>query len=89
MSVIEMESKARELRELKMMKEELDAEITALEDILKSAMGTRETLICGEYKLTYQTVQSSRFDASAFRKAEPALAAAFTKPTSYRRFSVK
>ena len=39
MSAIEIQSKARELKELKVMKEELEAEIAAIEDILKAAMG--------------------------------------------------
>ena len=53
MSVIEIQSKARELKELKTMKEELEAEIAAIEDALKVAMGEQEELFCGEYKLTY------------------------------------
>ena len=35
MSAIEIQSKARELKELKTMKEELENEIAAIEDILK------------------------------------------------------
>ena len=38
MSTIEMQTKARELKELKVMKEELENEIAAIEDILKAAM---------------------------------------------------
>ena len=71
------------------MQEELAAEITAIEDALKAAMGEQEELVCGEYKLTYQTVTSSRFDSTRFKKDHAELAAAYTKATSYRRFSVR
>ena len=89
MSAIEIQSKARELKELKVMKEELEAEIAAIEDALKAAMGEKEEMFCGEYKLTYQTVSTSRFDSTLFKKEHADLAAAYTKSTTYRRFSVK
>ena len=89
MSTNEIQTKARELKELKLMQEELAAEISAIEDALKAAMGEREELVCGEYKLTYQTVTSSRFDSTRFKKDHAELAAAYTKATSYRRFSVR
>ena len=89
MSTNEIQTKARELKELKLMQEELAAEISAIEDALKAAMGEQEELVCGEYKLTYQTVTSSRFDSTRFKKDHAELAAAYTKATSYRRFSVK
>ena len=89
MSTNEIQSKARELKELKLMQEELAAEISAIEDALKAAMGEQEELVCGEYKLTYQTVTSSRFDSTRFKKDHADLAAAYTKATSYRRFSVR
>ena len=89
MSTIEMQTKARELKELKVMKEELETEIAAIEDILKAAMGEQEEMLCGEYKLTYQTVSTSRFDSTRFKKEHADLAAAYTKVSSYRRFSVR
>ena len=89
MSAIEIQSKARELKELKTMKEELENEIAAIEDALKAAMGEQEEMFCGEYKLTYQTVSTSRFDSTAFKKEHAELAAAYTKSTTYRRFSVR
>ena len=89
MSAIEIQNKARELKELKVMKDELEAEITAIEDILKAAMGEQEEMLCGEYKLTYQTVSTSRFDSSLFKKEHADLAAAYTKVSTYRRFSVR
>ena len=89
MSAIEIQSKARELKELKTMKEELEAEIAAIEEALKAVIGEKEELFCGEYKLTYQTVSTSRFDSVRFKKEHADLAAAYTKATTYRRFSVR
>jgi len=89
MSANEIHAKVRELKELKLMMEELSAEITAIEDALKAVMGEQEVLVCGEYKLTYQTITSSRFDSTRFKKEHADLAAAYTKASTYRRFSVR
>lgn len=89
MSANEIQSKARELKELKVMKDELEVEITAIEDALKAAMGEQEEMLCGEYKLTYQTVSTSRFDSARFRREHADLANAYTRATTYRRFCVR
>jgi len=88
MSIREMESKVRELRELKRMAEELSAEITAIEDELKAAVGDSEQVIVGEYKIIYKTVTTSRIDSTAFKKAHPDIAALYTVTNTYRRFQV-
>lgn len=88
MSTVEITGKVKELKELKRMAEELNAEIEAIEDTLKAIMGDSESLIAGEYKLTYKTVQSTRLDTTAFKKAHPDIAALYTKETSYRRFTI-
>ena len=89
MSANEIQSKARDLKELKVMKDELEAEIAAIEDALKTAMGEQEEMLCGEYKLTYQTVSTSRFDSARFRREHADLADAYTRATTYRRFCVR
>ena len=89
MSANEIQNKARELKELKVMKDELEVEITAIEDALKAAMGEQEEMLCGEYKLTYQTVSTSRFDSARFRREHADLADAYTRATTYRRFCVR
>ena len=88
MSAHELEAKARELKELKIMKEELAAEIAALEDAIKAHMGAVEALTVGAYKITWKPVTSARIDTSALKKALPGVAAAFTKKTTSRRFVV-
>ena len=78
MSINEIKAKAAELKELKTMQEELAAEISAIEDEIKQAMGDQEQIIAGGYKITWKAVTSSRFDSSAFKKANPELAAQYT-----------
>ena len=88
MSINEIKTKAAELKELKAMQEELAAEISAIEDEIKAAMGDQEQIIAGGYKITWKAVTSSRFESSAFKKANPELAAQYTKTTTTRRFTV-
>lgn len=90
MSTNELTSKVRELKELKAMAEELAAEITAIEDVLKAEMLARDTgeMTVDVYKVRWTKVTSSRFDTTAFKKAMPELAQQFTKQTHSRRFTV-
>ena len=86
----EIQAKARELRELKAMAEELTAEITAIEDTIKAELTARcvEEMTAGEYKIRWTTVTSNRFDSSTFKKVLPDLYSQYCKPTVSRRFSV-
>ena len=83
-----MEAQVHELMELRRMREELDAEITTLEDGIKAAMGQEETLVAGAYKVTWKPVTSSRFDTAKFRREHADLAAAYTTNTTTRRFCI-
>ena len=89
MSNPNMEAKVKELMELKRMKEELEAEITAMEDEIKSVMGDEETLLAGAFKVDWKTVISSRIDTTALKKALPEIAERFMKQTTTRRFCVR
>lgn len=88
MSISEIESKVRELRQLQILIEEAQAEAETIKDALKAHMGDSEELHAGEYKVTWKTVTSSRLDTTALRKAIPEVAAAFTRITTTRRFCV-
>ena len=89
MSDHNMEPKVKELLELKRMKEELENEITALEDEIKNRMGDEETLMAGAFKVTWTPYTTSRFDSARFKKDYADLAAAYTKTTTTRRFTVR
>ena len=88
MSDHNMEPKIKELMELKRMKEELEAEITTLEDEVKARMGDEETLLAGACKVSGKPYTASRFDSTRFKKDHAELAAAYTKTTTARRFSI-
>ena len=89
MSDHNMEPKVKELLELKRMKEELENEITALEDEIKNRMGEEETLLAGAFKVTWTPYTSTRFDSARFKQDHAELAAAYTKTTTARRFSIR
>ena len=89
MSNPNMESQIKELLELKRMREELDNEIQAAEDAIKQVMGDDETLLAGAFKVTWTPYTTSRFDSTNFKKDHAELAAAYTKTTTSRRFSVR
>lgn len=88
MSINEMESKIRELRQLQALIEEAQAEAEAIKDAIKTAMGDSEAIQAGEYKVTWKPVKSTRLDATALRKALPDVAERFTRTTTVRRFTV-
>ena len=90
MSTNEIITKVRELKELKAMAEELAAEITAIEDDIKTEMTARSTeeMTVDVYKIRWTKVLSNRFDTSAFKKAMPELAQQFTRQSESRRFSI-
>ena len=90
MSTSEITSKVRELKELKAMLEEIEAEIATIEDEIKAEMTARNTeeMSVDVYKVRWTKVTSSRFDTSAFKKTNAELYSQYTKQTETRRFSV-
>ncbi len=90
MSSNEISKALKELYELRAMRTELDDEITALEDKVKAEMAERgiTELEGAGHIAKYAEYTSMRFDASAFKKAQPELAAEFTKATTARRFTL-
>lgn len=88
MSIHELESKIRELRQLQTLIEEAEAEAEAIKDALKAYMGDSEELRAGEYRISWKTIKSTRIDTAALRKACPDVAQAFSRETTTRRFCV-
>lgn len=88
MSIIEIESKVRELRQLQALIEEAQAEAEAIKDAIKAAMGDSEAIQAGEYKITWKPVTSTRIDTTAIRKLFSEIAQQFTQKTETRRFCV-
>lgn len=85
-----MNEKVKELRELKRLAEELQAEIGGLQDAIKAEMTARDvdTLTGADWKVTWKPVTSTHLDTAALKKALPDVAQRFTKTTTTRRFCV-
>ena len=66
----------------------VEAEIDALQEAVKSFMGSDETMIAGAFRVSYKSVTSSRLDSAALRRELPDVAARYMKQTTTRRFSV-
>ena len=88
MSIHEIESKVRELRQLQALIEEAQAEAENIKDAIKAHMGDSEELRAGEYKVTWKAVTASRLDSKALKAALPEVVERFTKTTTTRRFCV-
>lgn len=80
----------QDIRELTRMKEELEAEITAAQDIIKAEMSAQQvdTLTGADFKITWKEVISSRIDTTALKKALPELCEQYTKQTTTKRFCI-
>lgn len=91
MSTQELCTAARDLKELRLMAEQLNAEIAALENSIKAHMEEHalDTLVTTDVKITWKQVTSSRIDTAALKKALPDVAAQYTKQTTSRRFCVQ
>ena len=70
MSANEMQIKVNELRELRRMAEELDAEITAIQDSIKAHMTAQgvDELNGNDYKITWKEITSTRIDTTALKR---------------------
>lgn len=88
MSINELDMKVKELRELRRMADELQAEIDAAQDDIKAHMDSQgvDTLAGTDWKVTWKPVTSSCMDTTALRKALPEIAERFMKSTTSRRF---
>lgn len=86
----ELTIKVRELKELKLMADELAAEITTLEDTIKAEMTARDTaeIVVGVFKVRWTPVVSQRFDSSAFKATHAELYKQYSRQVETRRFSI-
>lgn len=90
MSINEMDSKIKELRELRRMADELAAEMETIQDSIKGHMDAAgvDTINGTDWKVTYRAVTSSRIDTAALKKALPDVVERFSKTTTARRFCI-
>lgn len=68
--------------------EALSAEKDALSNRLKSLMKENEVGIAGRFKVSWKSVDSSRFDSTKFKADNPEMYGKYIKHSSYRRFGI-
>ena len=88
MSNTEMNGKIKELRELRRMADELNAEIEAITDSIKAEMSAKEVdeLAGSDWKVTWKLVKSRRFDSAAFKRTHAELYDQYCTESASRRF---
>ena len=91
MSTNELHAVIKELKEYKLLKEEAEARISELENIVKSEMRTQELdkPTVGEYRSSLATVTTNRIDSKALQEKVPDIYAAYLKASSYERLTVR
>ena len=89
MSTNELATKIREMKELQAMADELQNEITAIQNRVKAEMTTRdvEEMIVDVFKVRWMTYTTKRFDMMTFKAMHSELYAKDTKAIENRRFS--
>lgn len=90
-SMKKLTEKVHLLRELERQAEDIETQINILKDELKSEMDKRcvDELIGPDWKVTWKTVNSSRFDQKSFKESNPNLYESFVVVNSYKKFSVR
>lgn len=80
----------KDIRELKRMQDELQAEIEAAENQIKEEMKRLDTytMTGTDYKVTWNEVTSTRIDTKALKAELPEVCQRYTKTTTTRRFLV-
>lgn len=85
-----LDGKIKELRELKRMADELQAEIDSIQDAIKAEMTASavDTLSGSDWKVTWKEVVSSRIDTKKLKAELPEISAKYTKQTVSKRFTL-
>ena len=90
MTTAEMIKTIRDIKELQIMADELNAEIEALKDSVKAEMNAqgKDEMTVDCFKVRYTTVTTNRFDSKAFKATHAELYSQYTKPTTSKRFTI-
>lgn len=88
MGTLELDSKIKDLRELRRMKEELEAEIEAITDTIKAEMeaSSVDELAGTDWRATWKEITTTRLDGARLKKSAPQLFDLYAKTTTARRF---
>ena len=90
MATTELISKLNDLAQLRRMADDLDAEITAIQDEIKAHMAAAQTdtLTAGAFRVVWKSVTSTRIDTAALRRELPEVWQEYGKTTTTKRFTV-
>ena len=90
MATNELISKLNDLAELRRLADDLDAEITAIQDEIKAHMAAAQTdtLTAGAFRVVWKSVTSTRLDTAALRRELPEVWQEYGKTTTTKRFTV-
>lgn len=91
MSNTELHAVIKELKEYKNHKEEAEARISELENLVKAEMKSQdaEKMIVGEYKCSLATVTTNRIDSKALQENRPDIYSLFIKPSTYEKLTIR
>ena len=90
MATNELISKLNDLAQLRRMADDLDAEITAIQDEIKAHMAAAQTdtLTAGAFRVVWKSVTSTRIDTAALRRELPEVWQEYGKTTTTKRFTI-
>ena len=90
MENLQLETTAREYRELQASIKEMQEQAETLKQAMIKEMDARqaEKLQAGAFEIRYTLVESARLDTTALKNELPEIAAQFTKTSTSTRFQV-
>ena len=91
MSKNDLHSVIKELKEYKLLKEEAEARITELENVVKAEMKSQnlDKMGVGEYKCSLSTITSNRVDSKALQENRPDIFNLFIKQSTFERLTIR
>jgi len=86
----QLETTAREYRELQVNIKEMQEQADTLKQIMINEMDVRqaEKLQAGIFEIRYTLIETARLDTTALKSEMPTVAAQFTRTTTSTRFQV-
>lgn len=80
-----------QLRNLQRERDNLDAEIEAIKDLIKEELTqvAEDTILGEDYVVTWKEVTRSTIDSKSLRNHLPEVAKQFTRTSTYRQFLLK
>lgn len=90
MTTKELMNAVQQLKEWEAMEKEAKANVNALKKMIQDELISKnvETLEVGPFTIRYTSMNTEKFDSTAFKKAAPEMYLKFIKHISSRRFSI-